>query len=54
MLLRCALSITQGGIFYGLERYPWETGPMYALVGLVKLLAIAFTVQAGFRVSLLQ
>ncbi|CAM9371506.1 unnamed protein product [Ectocarpus sp. 6 AP-2014] len=39
----------QGGVFYGLERYPWESGPMYLLVGLVKLLAIACTVQSGFR-----
>ncbi|CAM9352397.1 unnamed protein product, partial [Hapterophycus canaliculatus] len=39
----------QGGIFYGLERYPWESGPMYLLVGLTKLVAIACTVQAGFR-----
>ncbi|CAM9358607.1 unnamed protein product [Ectocarpus sp. 13 AM-2016] len=39
----------QGGVFYGLERYPWESGPMYLLVGLTKLLAIAFTVQSGFR-----
>ncbi|CAM9537552.1 unnamed protein product [Ascophyllum nodosum] len=38
-----------GGLFYGLERYPWETAPMYMLVGFVKLLAIACAVQAGFR-----
>lgn len=40
----------QGGFFYGLERFPFESGHMYLLVGLGKLLAIAVTVQAGFRV----
>ena len=44
-------SSSQGGVFYGLERYPWESGQMLLLVGLAKLLAIACTVQAGFRVS---
>ncbi|CAN0122704.1 unnamed protein product, partial [Hapterophycus canaliculatus] len=39
----------QGGFFYGLERFPWESGTMSLLVGLAKLLAIAFTVQSGFR-----
>ncbi|CAM9780961.1 unnamed protein product [Pylaiella littoralis] len=39
----------QGGLFYGLERFPWESGPMYLLVGMAKLLAIACTVQSGFR-----
>lgn len=38
-------------MFYGLERYPWESAGMYILVGLTKLLVIAFTVQSGFRVS---
>ena len=42
---------TQGGLFYGLERYPWESSPMYMLVGAAKLLAIACSVQSGFRVS---
>ncbi len=41
----------QGGVFYGLERFPFESGFMYLVVGLAKLLAIACTVQAGFRVS---
>lgn len=41
----------QGGVFYGLDRYPWESAPMYMLVGAAKLLAIACAVQSGFRVS---
>lgn len=43
--------LLQGGAFYGLEQYPWHSAPMYLLVGLAKLVAIAVTVQAGFRVS---
>lgn len=42
--------LKQGGFFYGLEHYPWDSGPMYLLVGMAKLVAIAFTVQSGFRV----
>ncbi|CAM9694292.1 unnamed protein product [Discosporangium mesarthrocarpum] len=39
----------QGGFFYGLAPYEWESPPMYLAVGFFKLVAISVTIHAGFR-----